>query len=446
MGDPEVFKMTGFKQGLQPILVKLLLVEFWVVAILVAGSLVEERLLLPGIAIGLGFWFCRWLTTGSLVNRTPADWPIAILVVVADFALVLSNFPEITGVQVLRLFSGILLYYAVCNWVVSLKRLRWVIWGVFLAGLALVAFALVGVEWSVTKELIPTNLYDQMPLLVKDTANPNVMAGALVIFLPISIAMILYDGKGFNKRTRAFAFLITVLMSVIIFLTQSRGAWLASACSIALLVILRWRWGWLVALAGLILAGAALINFGPKSALEALVSTTTVTGVAGRVQIWTSAISMVQDFPLTGIGMGAFAEVAELLYPFSTQNPQLIAHAHNLFIQIAVDLGLPGLITWLATLAVTIVSAFNLFRIQVPGGARNSWTRIMGAGLLGSQLALITNGILDAVTWGMVRPAPLVWLTWGLTMACWNMSLANTKGIATQPVIPTQAMSIKSAV
>ncbi len=41
----------------------------------------------------------------------------------------------------------------------------------------------------------------------------------------------------------------------------------------------------------------------------------------------------------------------------------------------------------------------------------------LGAGLLCSQLALAVHGITDAVTWGMVRPAPFVWAIWGLAVA-----------------------------
>ena len=37
----------------------------------------------------------------------------------------------------------------------------------------------------------------------------------------------------------------------------------------------------------------------------------------------------------------------------------------------------------------------------------------IGAGFFCSQLALATHGMTDAVTWGMVRPAPLVWVIWG---------------------------------
>ncbi|HEX6303159.1 MAG TPA: O-antigen ligase family protein, partial [Anaerolineales bacterium] len=118
-----------------------------------------------------------------------------------------------------------------------------------------------------------------------------------------------------------------------------------------------------------------------------------------------------------GIGMGSFMRVADTIYPFFLMGPGKIVHAHNLFLQVAVDLGIPGFIAWVSILLLVVVAAW-----QVYGQGRtenNHWISGIGAGLLGSQLALCIHGITDAVTWGLVRPAPLVWGLWGLSMAAW---------------------------
>jgi putative inorganic carbon (HCO3(-)) transporter len=128
---------------------------------------------------------------------------------------------------------------------------------------------------------------------------------------------------------------------------------------------------------------------------------------------------MTQDFPFTGIGMGLFGEVADLLYPFFLAAPGSIPHAHNLLLQIAVDLGIPGLIAWLAIFLTLTVSAWQVFRSSRIAG--DGWFMGLSAGLLCSQLALIAHGLVDAVTWGMVRPAPLVWALWGMIAALANL-------------------------
>ena len=61
------------------------------------------------------------------------------------------------------------------------------------------------------------------------------------------------------------------------------------------------------------------------------------------------------------------------------------------------------------------VSAWQVYRTGRVQG--DEWLSGVGAGLLCSQVALAAHGLVDAVTWGMVRPAPLVWALWGITAA-----------------------------
>ena len=68
---------------------------------------------------------------------------------------------------------------------------------------------------------------------------------------------------------------------------------------------------------------------------------------------------MVLDFPFTGIGMGSFTEVAESLYPFFS-SPGRVFHAHNLFLQAIVDLGIPGLIAWFAIIMIVILVSWQV--------------------------------------------------------------------------------------
>ncbi len=94
-------------------------------------------------------------------------------------------------------------------------------------------------------------------------------------------------------------------------------------------------------------------------------------------------------------------------------------HAHNLFLQVAVDLGIPGLIAWLGILLGAIYSAWLAQREAAR--SKLGWMRGFAVGLLACQAALVVHGMVDAVTWGMVRPAPLVWLVWGACVAALNI-------------------------
>lgn len=390
--------------------------EVWLVALLVAASMVSTRLLPAAVGIALFLWIIRWLASGRLTVRTPADWAIFLLVLMLPVTLWTTVLPEVTSLQVYRLLSGIALYYALANWATSAERLRWVQIGVVLAGLALALGSPVSVEWPSGKlPIIPASLYQHFVLWVSDTVHPNVMAGSLVILLPIPLAWLLFGGWRSGRLQFFLVLISSFAMVFVLFLTQSRGAWTAFGAILIVLIALRWRWGWL-AFPACFLAGIGLAyRFGFTRLVETIAASSTIGGLDGRAEIWSRAVDMIRDFPFTGIGMGSFGKVADSLYPFFMYQPGSVPHAHNLFLQVAVDLGIPGLVAWTSILVLMTVSAWRVYRTGWRTGA--SWITGLGAGLLCSQLALVVHGLSDAVTWGMVRPAPIVWALWGLAAA-----------------------------
>jgi putative inorganic carbon (HCO3(-)) transporter len=200
-------------------------------------------------------------------------------------------------------------------------------------------------------------------------------------------------------------------------LTQSRGGIFALGEILMLLVALRWKRGWILLAGAVVLVSAVVLFFGSTTILDVILANATLGGIDGRLEVWSRAVYMIQDFPFTGVGMGSYGRTADLLYPFFLYAPGTTSHAHNLFLQIAVDLGVPGLIAWLAIWILMLSTAFQLYRY---GQARqDGLAGGLGAGFMCSQIALVSHGMLDAVTWGMVKPAPLVWVLWGLTVAGW---------------------------
>ena len=58
---------------------------------------------------------------------------------------------------------------------------------------------------------------------------------------------------------------------------------------------------------------------------------------------------LIQDFALTGVGPGMVEPVIKLLYPTFLITPENnFAHIHNLYLQIAIEMGFPGLIAHLS--------------------------------------------------------------------------------------------------
>lgn len=147
-----------------------------------------------------------------------------------------------------------------------------------------------------------------------------------------------------------------------------------------------------------------------------------------RAEIWQRGWWLLRSAPLTGIGMGTFQAAVDQLYPYLLINPpHAIPHAHHLLLQIGVDLGVLGLGAWGLLYGDSVRRAYTL--ATWGRQHQHGWAQAIGLGLLGSLSALLLHGALDAVTWGMVRPAPLLWAVWGLGLAYWHGRevLSNSK-------------------
>lgn len=405
--------------------------EIWPVGLMIAASFFWPSLLPAAVITAAVFWFLRWIATGRLSKRTPADGGMLLLLVMVLVTLWATALPAKTVPQVYRLLSGMAFFYAIVNWCDNPKRLRLLLLGTTLVGSLMAIFAAVSVQWPVGKlAFFSGQLYQMFSLLVSDTVHPNVLAGSLTLLLPIPLAGLFFAWGKLGTAEKIIYSEAVLVMSGVLALTQSRGAWIALGAVLLTLIVFGWRRGW-VTIPGFVILALVAINLrGVPWILETVFSSGTISGWDGRREIWSRAIYMIQDFPFTGIGMGSFGDVADALYPFFTYSQGAIPHAHNLFLQIAVDLGIPGLIAWLAILLVVTGISWKLVRW---GGAHQNVECIaLGIGLLGSQIALVIHGMTDAVTWGMVRPAPLVWAIWGLAVAGWYVYIQTDRVVSVE--------------
>ena len=126
---------------------------------------------------------------------------------------------------------------------------------------------------------------------------------------------------------------------------------------------------------------------------------------------------MAGDFPFTGVGFGYFEPVMSLFYPSPLSHAA--THAHNLFLQVAIDLGLPGLVAFLAILGLV---AYLGIRSSVGAKqARQARWPFLSAACLASLAALCVQGLFDAASWGN-KGAFVPWMVMGLSVALYQRS------------------------
>jgi len=350
---------------------------------------------------------------------------VVLLLASALFSAWISFNLATTLPQVLRLLLGVGIFYGLIGWAHSYTRVRWVGFGLILCGLALALIAPFSVDWLAYKvPFLPPALYQQFELQFTDAIHPNVLAGYLLLLLPLPLAVLLFAWSDLKACGRILASGLVVVMSLVLVLTQSRGVWLAAALGLPVLLGLRWRRIGL-ALALLLLAGGG-IGWAYPPFQEKLLNANSFDSLASRLEAWQRAGFILQDFPL-GIGLGLYGEATDRMYPFFLSLPGEIPHAHNLWFQIGVDLGLPGLFAWCVIVVAILILSWRFFKAGRSSG--NAWLTAWGAGLLCSQVVMLLHGMVDAVTWGMVRPAPLVWALWGMSAAGYRLTAPQAPAV-----------------
>jgi len=124
--------------------------------------------------------------------------------------------------------------------------------------------------------------------------------------------------------------------------------------------------------------------------------------------------------------MITFRHFVHVLFPLFLVGPDFdVAHAHNEFLQAALDLGLPGLI---AFLALYIGAFWMLFKIWwlAPYSTLDTpqSLRFLVLGLGGGLFAHMVYGMTDAVALG-AKPGLLFWMLLGLIAALFEQTRSS---------------------
>lgn len=417
--------------------------ELFVLAITAPVLYLPQRFELDAVLFAGGLlaasWLWRRLWTGVWYAATPADWPIILLVVVmlpvAVWAAPDPLRTQYAWPRALVLLWNLHLFIVFVTYASRQRRLLTPLLLIFLGSALLIALlAPLGVNWLYKLpgvQLILSHVPALLGFLSREGESgfhPNIVAGALLYALPLMIALAVAGLRRQPRNRWLWLLAGTALYTTgVFFLLQSRGGYIGLAVALTVMVALPHRWGrWLLALGTVSMVvltttagGNMLLTWvADNPTVEAVGGTVTLTGF--RVEVWTAALLAIQDFPFTGAGLGTFQEVAMLLYPLNVSPTYYFGHAHNFWLQGAIDFGIPGLIAITAIYLAAIVQAARLWRAPlVPPG--------LAAGLAGSLLAQSIFSLTDAIPLGSTANL-FFWMLFGLILAVGNLTFGG--GIA----------------
>lgn len=378
-------------------------------------------------------WCGRWWT------RTPADWSLLLLFgVMLPVAVWVAPPPLRASVAAPRLFIliwNLCLFCMIVTYSSHSRRLgEWLLAGLALGTLAGALAAPLGMDWLY--KFPGLEIAGNIPAPLRGAAagarpgfHPNMVAGTLLYALPLCLALSVgslrrQGGALFELRWVRWLVWVTSLTACgVLILTQSRGGLLGLGVACAVMLLVQWRWGrWVLVIAtmailiGLPFFSTALLDVISDAPPGELLGGTSTLGF--RQRMWGQALLAIHDYPFTGVGLGAFADLMWFFYPIAVYATDDVGHAHNFFLQTALDVGIPGLVMVLAFYLTAFAQVFFLWR---RGDLLN---RVLATGFLGSLAGQSLFSQLDAVALG-TKYSLFFWYLFALIFGVANLAARN---------------------
>ncbi|MAT96891.1 MAG: hypothetical protein CL608_07095 [Anaerolineaceae bacterium] len=399
---------------------------------------------------------------------SPIDIPLLLFGIVLGLSILITADPDLTLDKTMGVLFGLFLWRYL-NRTVKTTKAWYVALAIFgLLGLGFVSLGILNAAWLYKIDVL-TPIIDRLPNQIvavpgqpSDGVHPNQIAGTLLFYFPLLWSVLIgrqrTKVKGLSEyrpqSSQRFLRLVsnslsslfplwlfrnwfnwlwlglTLLGTMALLLTQSRSGWLGGAAAIYCLTFL---WAFmqpkgsrkqrhLFILAGLLTLGGlvGLAIIGPDRLVELWQDPAQETAVGSlgslnfRQEVWLWTIVAVQDFPFTGVGLGSFRRVIRRLYPLNVVPSYDVAHAHNVYLHTAVDIGIPGLIFYLALVGLVLVLGWQAAR-------NNAKLRPYALGLIAGLIGFHVYGLGDVLALGS-KTGVAFWFLLGLVTTLTQIS------------------------
>lgn len=373
------------------------------------------------------FWGMNLIANRQLAPPTPLNVLLLPLMSMVGVSLWATFSIEFSLRKVAGTLLGVLLFWGLVQFIRTRTRLRLAVAGFLVGGLILGILALLITQWR-SKFPVLRDIATFFPPRLKVFAgtehgfNPNPVGGSMILFLPVAGVLLSCGLRTVPRTTWRRATLAALSVAVLVFtgillLSQSRGAWIGMAAALAFLLSCWSVWARRAALTALLAGGVWAWLTKPWLAVVTQVqSPGNEVSLRTRFELWSRAIYGIQDFPFTGMGMDSFRKLGRALYPvFSFPEDADFASAHNLVLQAALDLGIPGMVA-----LVSIWAAIGLLLFRVWRRSADAFHRAIALGLMAGLLAQLVYQLTDAIPLG-AKVGVFWWIALGITAGLFRL-------------------------
>lgn len=320
-------------------------VYVWTLVLLASLSFSTALMEISCVALVVGFVFLR-------IQKTPLPEidktiliPLLVYISIAVISFFWSEFPKQSFRGVLKVLKGFLVFWMAVEVLTTRQRHQTAL------GVLTISLIFLGLDgmWQYVfgqdfTRRIPYEAASSGPRISASFRNYGLLAAYVIAFVPVVAGQI---KKKTPNRNLFLSSLASIFGLLLLFWTRLRGAWIAFLVGIGFCIVnAKNKKIYAVILAAIVVVGFLVL---PKSKLIHLDAEGKEQSLIERVYLWERAVQVIKARPFTGTGINTYA-VAHQKYDQRKNWRVQNYYAHNGYLQLAAETGLPSLGFFLAFL------------------------------------------------------------------------------------------------
>ena len=270
--------------------------------------------------------------------------------------------------------------------------------------------------FALTEKFIKTNAFGTGIKIASTLFNPNAYGAYLILIIFPVIMLSIYE-KNKNKKIGYILFSILLLTNLL--MTFSRNALLGFGLGVLVLSLI-YSIKLIFALGGF----GALMFFIP-SVFQRVKDVTNLSQNESRIKLWKTAIMMIKEHPILGVGNGNFVtryneyikKYKELKYQEYKNYP-----GHNSYLKVQSELGIIGIVSFLGIVTIALCRVKKLYTTTT-----DSFYKPFYMGVMASMVAFLFMNFSDNLFF-VPKVTTYFWFLLATVEALLNNSYKSTKG------------------
>ena len=236
--------------------------------------------------------------------------------------------------------------------------------------------------------------------------NPNAFGEVLVMLLPLAVALVLCSRSWWGRIGAVCAAAVGVIA---LGMTYNRASWIGAVFAAVVFVFLWNR----KLIPGFLLLGLCAIPFLPDTIFNRILTIFNLedSSTSSRFPLYAAALEMIRTRPIRGAGLGTDAVRLAIKDMNLYHGTAPFVHAHNLYLQIWLETGLIGVLSYGAAMICGLKSAAKAYKLHCPREVR-----LITIGAAAAVAGVLVDCLADYL-WNYPRVMVIFWFLFALLLS-----------------------------